>query len=195
MMAKAVRSVTLAAATLAMGHAPLFAQESEVKSSTATAEEAARPALPSRLDYPDAGQAFGMGWHYNGDDAAPALAFKSLQSDNRFWTMACMKQPDGTVRISNVIAAAPKDLIGGDRFGFTVRVDDGRSIGVLARMMPNGAAEKLSYSPQFFLPGSHDLLTAMAQGQRAFVNLNGHKFSVHLTGSGDALKSFLAACQ
>ncbi|HEY9091013.1 hypothetical protein [Parasphingorhabdus sp.] len=196
MMAKAVRFATLAATALAMGHAPLFAQvDASSKSSPVAAEEAVKPVLPSRVDYPDAGQAFGMGWHYNGDVTAPVLSFMSPQTDNRFWTMACKRQADGTVRISNMIAAAPKELVAGDRFGFTVRIDDGRSIGVLARMMPTGDADKKSYMPQFYLPGSHDLLTAMAQGERAFVNLNGHKFSVHLNGSGEALKNFLNACQ
>lgn len=204
MTARVIRFASLAAATLAIGHAPLFAQaETAPQSPPVTApvtaaitqDAPAKPVAPPREDYPDAGQAFGMVWHYNGDEAAPVLAFKVPDTDNRFWTMACKRQQDGTVRIANMIFAAPKDLVAEDRFGFTVRVDDGRSIGVLARMLPADIEGRNSYMPQFYLPGSHDLLAALKKGSRAYVNLNGNRFSVHLSGSGDALTKFLDACQ
>lgn len=210
MTARAIRFATLAAAVLVMGSAPLSAQaESAPKTAPVTApvtedkvagDETVKPTAPPREDYPDAGQAFGMVWHYNGNAAAPVLAFQVPDSDNRFWTMACKKQEDGSVRIANVIFAAPKGLVANDRFGFTVRVDDGRSIGVLARMLPTDIQArdiqgKNAYMPQFYLPESHDLLSAMKKGSRAYINLNGNKFSMHLNGSGDALKNFLGACQ
>ena len=213
MTAKAIRIASMVTAALAIGHAPLFAQTETAPQSppvtapvTATVvDEPAKPTAPPREDYPDAGQAFGMVWHYNGNAAAPVLAFQVPDSDNRFWTMACKKQQDGSVRIANVIFAAPRGLVANDRFGFTVRVDDGRSIGVLARMLPadiqardiqaRDIQGKNAYMPQFYLPESHDLLSAMKKGSRAYINLNGNKFSMHLNGSGDALKNFLGACQ
>lgn len=159
------------------------------------AEQAAKPDVPSREDYPDAGQAFGMVWDYMGNDDNPVLAFQVPQTDNQLWTMACKKRTDGSVRIANMIIAAPNELVAEDRFGFTIRVDNGQSIGILARMLPANLEGEDYHMPQFYLPNSHILFPALARGKRAYINLNGNKFSVHLKGSGEALTNFLKACQ
>ena len=200
MMGKSIRFVALITAAWGMGAVPLFAQAVGVPTTSEDGVEAAvkpviKPVIPSRQDYPDAGQAFGMAWHYNGNDEAPVLAFEAPETDNQLWTMACKTLQDDSVRVANMIVSKPKELVAEDRFGFTVRVDDGRSIGILARMLPVNLEGKDYYMPQFYLPASHDLLSELAQGSRAFVNLNGNKFSVHLNGSGDALAKFLNACQ
>ncbi|MEW4467942.1 hypothetical protein AB1K62_08945 [Parasphingorhabdus sp. JC815] len=199
MMGKSIHFATLAVVAWGMGTMPLEAQTTKrstnLDDGAETVKPVVKPKIPSRHDYPDAGQAFGMAWHYNGDNEAPVVEFKTLETDNRLWTMACKTLPDGSVRVANIISATPKELFAKDRFGFTVRVDDGRSIGVLARMLPADMEGKTYHMPQFYLPASHDLLAALAGGSRAFVNLNGNKFSVHLNGSGEALGNFLTACQ
>lgn len=192
MLEKYSRFVTLATAALAMTVSPVFAQATNPPSAK---EELVRPDIPSREHYPDAGQAFGMTWYYNNDNDNPFVAFQVPETDNQLWTMSCRKQKDGSVRIANMIIATPKELVAEDRFGFTVRVDDRRSIGVLARMLPANIEGEDYHMPQFYLPASHALFPALAKGNRAYVNLNGNKFSLHLNGSGDALTKFLKACQ
>ncbi|MEH6757452.1 MAG: hypothetical protein V7676_08075 [Parasphingorhabdus sp.] len=192
MVEKVLRIVTLAAAALAMVATPLFAQSA---SPPTGADKTAKPVVPSREDYPDAGQAFGMIWHYTNYDNNPNLAFEVPETDNLLWNVACEKQKNGSIRIANQIMAKPKELVAEDRFGFTVRVDDGQSIGVLARMLPVNIEGEEYHMPQFYLPNSHSLFRALAQGSRAYVNLNGNKFSMHLNGSGTALTAFLKACQ
>lgn len=192
MIDKCFRFATLAAAATAMISTPLVAQTASPPGESA---RGAKPTTPSREDYPDAGQAFGMVWDYNGNVEDPVLAFQVPETDNQLWTMGCKKQADGSVRIANMIIATPKELMAEDRFGFTIRVDDAQSIGVLARMLPAQVEGENYHMPQFYLPNSHSLFPALARGSRAFVNLNGNKFSVHLKGSGEALTKFLKACQ
>ncbi len=150
---------------------------------------------PSREEYPDAGQVFGMVWHDESYGHAPTLSFMVPETDNRLWTMRCEKGKKGLVRIANLIIATPKEVVAEDQFGFTIRVDDKPSIGILARMLPAQIEGEDHSMPQFYLPTSHSLFPALARGNRAFVNLNGNKFSIHLKGSGEALVSFLRACR
>lgn len=185
-----IRVILAAAAGLAVTFTPLLAQ-----APIATDQSAVKPVIPSREDYPDAGQAFGMVWYYSNIDEKPFLAFQVPETDNQLWTMACHKQKDDSVRIANNIIATPPELVAEDYFGFTIRVDDGRSIGLLARMAPVNLEGEGYHMPRFYLPNSHVLFPALAQGNRAYVNLNGNKFSIHLKGSGDALVEFLKACQ
>ena len=154
-----------------------------------------KPTLPSREDYPDAGLAFGMVWHDESHGDTPALSFMVPETDNRLWTMGCRKLENGSVRIAHMILTAPKEAVAEDQFGFTVRVDDNPSIGILARMLPAQIEGEITPTPQFLLPNNHALFPALARGNRAFVNLNGNKFSVHLQGSGGALERFLRACR
>lgn len=190
MIEKILRFASLAGTGLVIAAIPSFAQSDSSTELTVNKAE-----IPSREDYPDAGQAFGMVWQYTNHDTKPFLAFQVPETDNQLWTMACQRQKDGTVRIANMIIAAPKELVAEDRFGFTVRVDDGRSIGVLARMMPASLEGVDHHMPQFYLPNNHSLFPALARGNRAYVNLNGNKFSVHLKGSGEALTKFLKTCR
>ena len=154
-----------------------------------------KPTMPSREDYPDAGLAFGMVWHDESAGDAPALSFMVPETDNRLWTMGCRRLENGSVRIAHMILAAPKEVVADDQFGFTVRVDDKAAIGILARMLPAQIEGEVFPTPQFLLPNNHALFPALARGNRAFVNLNGNKFSVHLQGSGSALERFLRACR
>lgn len=188
-----MKTLNLFAATLAAF--ALAAPENGTARTDGPAAEAIKPATPSREDYPDAGQVFGMVWHDEGSGDAPALSFMVPETDNRLWTMRCEKGRKGSVRIAHMIIATPKEVVADDQFGFTVRVDDKPAIGILARMLP-AEIEGVAYPmPQFYLPISHPLFPALARGNRAFVNLNGNKFSVHLKGSGDALVEFLRACR
>jgi len=173
----------------------LVASSGSATQSAAAAGEMAKPTIPSREDYPDAGQVFGMVWHNESDGKIPMLTFMVPETDNRLWTMRCEKLDDGSVRIANMIIATPREMVAADQFGFTVRVDGGASIGVLARMLPTQVEGQDLVMPQFYLPNNHSLFPALARGNRAFVNLNGNKFSLHLKGSGDALVTFLRACR
>ncbi|MEP3916215.1 MAG: hypothetical protein ABJM34_12945, partial [Parasphingorhabdus sp.] len=51
-----------------------------------------------------------------------------------------------------------------------------------------------SHYPQFDISDSHNLWDEMRRGKRAFVNMNGNKFSIHLNGSSHAIQNFLNAC-
>ena len=188
-----LKRYTLSAAALAI--LALVASPGNASQSAGVADEMAKPAIPSREDYPDAGQAFGMVWHNESDGKLPMLTFMVPETDNRLWTMRCEKLDSGSVRIAHMIIATPREMVAEDQFGFTVRVDDGASIGVLARMLPTQIEGQDLVMPQFYLPNNHALFPALARGNRAFVNLNGNKFSLHLKGSGDALVEFLRACQ
>ncbi len=182
--------VRLATSTLALAAAALFAQ---VASTAET--EVVKSDVPSLEDYPDAGQAAGMVWHYIESDEKPLLAFQVPQTDNELWRMTCQKQLDGSSRIANMIVATPEEMEAGDQFGFSIRIDDRRSIGILARMLPTSLEGESYHMPQFSLINTHILFSALADGNRAYVNLNGSKFSIHLNGSGEALTKFLKACQ
>ena len=181
-------AVSLAAITLTAPHAG-------ATQAGTIAADTAKPVIPSREDYPDAGQAFGMVWHNDSDGKSALLSFMVPETDNRLWTMHCEKLDDGSVRIGHMIIATPREMVAEDQFGFTIRVDDDPSIGILARMLPAQIEGEDLTMPQFYLPNNHALFPALARGNRAFVNLNGNKFSVHLKGSGDALVTFLRACR
>tara|TARA_R110000824_G_scaffold84095_1_gene209989 strand:+ start:144 stop:713 length:570 start_codon:yes stop_codon:yes gene_type:complete len=183
---------TLSAA--AMFILALVASPGSATQSGVVVDEMAKPAIPSREDYPDAGQVFGMVWHNDSEDKLPLLSFMVPETDNRLWTMRCEKLDNGSLRIAHMIIATPREMVAEDQFGFTVRVDDNASIGVLARMLPTQIEGQDLVMPQFYLPNNHALFPALARGKRAFVNLNGNKFSIHLKGSGDALVTFLRAC-
>ena len=187
-----LKKYTLSAALviLALGASPGSATQSG-----SIVGETVKPTIPSREDYPDAGQAFGMVWHNDSDGRSALLSFMVPETDNRLWTMRCEKLDDGSVRIGHLIIATPREMVAEDQFGFTIRVDDDASIGILARMLPAQIEGEDLTMPQFYLPNNHSLFPALARGNRAFVNLNGNKFSVHLKGSGDALVSFLRACR
>ncbi len=189
-MKRKISLALLILAGLALATAPAVAQKAETEEPTKS-----KPTVPSRGDYPDAGQAFGMVWHYTNFDDEPDLSFMVPETDNQLWRMRCEKLDNGSVRIANLIIATPREMVAGDQFGVTIRVDDRPAIGVLARMLP-AKIEGDDYSmPQFYLPNSHALLPALAKGDRAYVNLNGNKFSIDLEGSGKALISFLRACR
>lgn len=150
--------------------------------------------MPTLATYPDAGQEFGMVWSNWGDADNPHLDFAAPETDNRLWQMSCRRMADGNATVVHQLEAGSRELGAGDRFGFTIRVDERPSLGLIARMeLTEGEGGKY-YTPRFYTSIRHGLFEALAKGKRAYINLNGNKFSVHLSGSGEALKSFLRAC-
>ncbi|QJB68135.1 hypothetical protein [Parasphingorhabdus halotolerans] len=154
----------------------------------------AKGKMPTIADHPDMGQLFGMQWMAWSDGDEAALDFGAPETDNRLWSMRCDRPANGEVRIVHQIEASLKDMGAGDRFGFTIRVDEGQSLGFIARMeLTDGEGGKY-YTPRFYTSNRHSVFEALAKGERAFMNLSDNKFSVHLKGSGEAIKKFLRAC-
>lgn len=166
---------------------PAAAQDADIPGAKAT--------MPTLADYPDRGQEYGMEWTAWGETESPRVDFGAPETDNRLWTIRCNRASSGRVRIVHQIEADARDMGAGDRFGFTIRVDKGSSLGLIARMeLTNGEGGQY-YVPRFYTANRHALYVALAKGSRAYINLNGNKFSVHLKGSGDAIKSLLKRCQ
>lgn len=166
---------------------PALAQDSDIPGSKAN--------MPTLANYPDMGQEFGMQWIGWGEASSPRIDFAAPETDNRLWTIRCERRGSGKVRIVHQIEGSLKDMGANDRFGFTIRVDDRPSLGLIARMeLTDGEGGKY-YVPRFYTANRHPLYEALAKGSRAYINLNGNKFSVHLKGSGNTIKQFLRACQ
>ena len=177
------------AIAVALGLCATSAQAQEADIPGATAE------MPSLADYPDMGQEFGMQWIAWGEPGSPHIDFAAPETDNRLWTIRCQRQGSGKVRIRHQIEGALDDMGANDRFGFTIRVDDGRSLGLIARMERTDGDGGPYYVPRFYTANRHPIYEALAKGNRAYINLNGNKFSVHLKGSGEAIKTFLRRCR
>ena len=153
---------------------------------------------PNIKEYEDVGQGLGMVWHYQGKDGAPVLEFGVKETNHRLdslWELTCANFANGSGTISNTIFANPPEADENDEFGFSVRVDDGNSIGLIGRKAPFQIQGTKSYFPQFQISDKHKLWDALRGGERAFVNLNGNKFSIHLKGSADAIGSFFSECR
>ena len=183
-MKKALHLITLLVVSIAM---PAAAQETDIPGAKAT--------MPTLADYPDRGKEYDMQWTAWGEPDEPRVDFATPETDNRLWSIRCNRLANGRVRIVHQIEANARDMGAGDRFGFTIRVGKGASLGLIARMeLANGDGGQY-YVPRFYTANRHALYVALAKGSRAYINLNGNKFSVHLKGSGDAIKSFLKRCQ
>ena len=153
---------------------------------------------PNIEEYEDVGQGLGMVWHYHGQDGAPVLEFGVKETNHRLdslWEFTCANFAIGSGRISNTIFASPPEADENDEFGFSIRVDDGNSIGLIGRKDPFQIQGNQSYFPQFQISDKHKLWDALRGGERAFVNLNGNKFSIHLKGSADAIDAFFRECR
>ena len=186
MKRKTIAAMTASLALIA-GPAALAQDNSDVPG--AKAEQ-----LPSLATYPDMGEEFGMQWMGYGDAADPYVDFAAPETDNRLWSIRCIRRA-GNARIRHQIEGGAKDMGAGDRFGFTIRVDDRPSLGLIARMELTDGEGGPYYVPRFYTSNRHSLYEDLAKGNRAYVNLNGNKFSVHLRGSGKALIDFLKACR
>lgn len=166
---------------------PAIAQDRDIPGAKAT--------MPTLASYPDRGQQYGMQWTLWGEADRPRVDFATPETDNRLWTIRCNRMANGRVRIVHQIEAEARDMGAGDRFGFSIRVDRGKSLGLIARMeLANGDGGSY-YVPRFYTANRHALYVALAKGNRAYINLNGNKFSVHLKGSGEAIKAMLRRCQ
>ena len=166
---------------------PASSQESDIAG--------AKAIMPTQADYPDMGQEFNMQWILWGENDSPSIDFGTPDTDNRLWSIRCNRMSGGRVRIVHQIEANPRDMGAGDRFGFSIRVDKAPSLGLIARMELTSGEGVQYYVPRFYTANRHALYAALAKGNRAYVNLNGNKFSVHLKGSGNAIKGFLQRCQ
>lgn len=166
---------------------PAIAQETEIPGAKAT--------MPTLSSYPDRGREYDMQWTLWGEEDEPRIDFGTPETDNRLWTIRCNRMANGRVKIVHQLEADARDMGAGDRFGFSIRVDRGSSLGLIARMELTNGEGGSYYVPRFYTANRHALYVALAKGNRAYINLNGNKFSVHLKGSGDAIKSFLKRCQ
>lgn len=153
---------------------------------------------PSLEVYEDVGEGLGMEWFFQANNGNPILEFGVKETSHRLdrlWEFSCasLKAENGT--ISNTIFAKPRDIRRNDQFGFSIRVDNGESFGLIGRRASFEIQGIETYFPQFKIPESHNLWSALQRGERAFVNLNGNKFSIHLDGSANAINAFLSACK
>ena len=167
-------------------------------SPASTQERAAdrqKAVMPTLATYRDIGQDSDMVWSSFGDANDPALSFAAPETDNRLWLMRCAKQENGSIRIMHQLEAQSATMGAGDQFGFTIRIDDNPSIGMIGQMRLSSGEGGTYYAPKFYTGNRHRLFGALARGKRAYINMNGDKFSIHLKGSGDALKQFLRACR
>ena len=167
---------------------PALAQDdSDIPGATGT--------LPTTATYPDMGEEFRMQWMGWADGEDAGVDFGVPETDNRLWSIRCERPSGGVVRIVHQIEGGSKEMGAGDRFGFTIRVDERPSLGFIARMELSDGEGGKYYAPKFYTSNRHPVYEDLAKGKRAYINLDGNKFSVHLRGSGDALTSFLRACQ
>lgn len=162
---------------------------------TAAAPLAAQSyAAPTKMTYPDFGEEQGMQWVFAKIGGKAFLDFKEPETDNELWRFACEKYRGDSYVIGNTLLASPLNQRADDRFGMTMRVDNGNSFGLIARMDKTMVEGKEQYFPYFAMPKDHSLWDALRRGSRAYIDLGGRRFSIHLRGSGDAIKSFLDGC-
>ncbi|MFK7840999.1 MAG: hypothetical protein AB8B54_01935 [Sphingorhabdus sp.] len=147
--------------------------------------------------YVDVGSGLGMEWNFHTVDGQPILEFGVKETSHRLdrlWEFTCANLDAGQGTISNTIFAKSPEVRKGDEFGFSIRVDDGRSFGLVGHKGLFQIQGVSSHYPQFDISDSHNLWDEMRRGKRAFVNMNGNKFSIHLNGSSHAIQNFLNAC-
>ena len=154
--------------------------------------------LPSLNEYEDVGRGLGMEWFFHSNQGNPILEFGVKETSHRLdrlWEFTCENKEKNRISISNTIFAAARDARRNDEFGFSIRIDNGESFGLVGRRAAFKIQGTETYFPQFQISENHSLLTALQRGERAFVNLNGNKFSIHLDGSSRAIDAFLNACK
>lgn len=154
--------------------------------------------VPSMEVYEDVGRGVGMEWKYQALNGKPLLEFGVTETNHRLdrlWEFSCASLENGRSKIANTVFAKPPEVREGDRFGFSIRIDDGKSFGLIGRNDLFEIQGFYSHFPQFDIFDSHSLWGALRRGERAFVNMNGNKFSIHLEGSADPIKRFLNACR
>ncbi|MGB5484896.1 hypothetical protein [Parasphingorhabdus sp.] len=154
--------------------------------------------IPSPRAYQDVGRGAGMEWSYHIRNGKPLLEFGVKETGHRLdrlWEFSCASDHNGRAIISNTIFARSPELQNNDQFGFSIRVDNGKSIGLIARKDPFEIQGHNAYFPRFDMSATHILWDALRRGERAFVNLSDNRFSLHLEGSGKAIKKFLDACR
>lgn len=153
---------------------------------------------PSLKDYEDFGQGLGMEWFFQTDNGKPVLEFGVKETSHRLdrlWELSCTGIAESSNTISNTIFAVPPEVRHNDQFGFSIRIDDGQLFGLVGQQSSLKIQDTQIHFPQFAISENHKLLRALQRGNRAYINLNGNKFSIHLDGSASAIKAFLEACK
>ena len=153
---------------------------------------------PSLDVYEDVGEGLGMEWFFQANNGNPMLEFGVKETSHRLdrlWEFSCASIVNDNNTISNTIFAKPRNIRENDQFGFSIRVDNGESFGLIGRRASLEIQGIETYFPQFKISDNHNLWNALQRGERAFVNLNGNKFSIHLDGSAIAINAFLNACK
>ena len=146
--------------------------------------------------YSDVGQVMGMEWYFQNKHNKPALAFGVKDVGYWFWKISCDgEQKRDKIAVQNTILVKNDNVRVNDEFGLTIRIDGRQSHGVTGKMKPYQGLGYQSVYPQFYVSNKDAFWDDLRRGSRAFVNLNGNKFSVHLKGSSSSVKSFIKACQ
>jgi hypothetical protein len=153
---------------------------------------------PSLAIYEDVGRGLGMEWFFQSNNGNPILEFGVKETDHRLdrlWEFSCTNFGSKNDTISNTIFAKSPEVRTDDQFGFSIRIDNGKSFGLIGHKGLFEIQGTQTYFPQFDISHNHGLWEALRRGERAFVNLNGNKFSIHLNGSANAINAFLNACR
>ncbi|QJB68138.1 hypothetical protein [Parasphingorhabdus halotolerans] len=158
---------------------------------------------PQLAMFPDAGQAFNMRWTYS-DKGQPSVVYGSPNTDNVMWQFSCGRKPNiisqnqkvaPVFPVTGIINATTTDLRPEDQFGFTVRVDNGASQGLLGQLGSTQIGNDDFYMPNLVLDANNPLFEKLANGKRAFLKIDGNRFSIDLTGSLEPIRQFVSACK
>lgn len=179
------------------------AQGSAKRLEKAPAGSAKSDYQPKLAMFPDVGQAFNMSWSYS-DRSEPSVTYGSPKTDNFIWQFSCGRKANiisqnqkiaPTYPVTGTLNATTVDLRPDDQFGFTIRVDNGRSQGLLGQLGPIKIGNNDFNMPELVLDANNPLFEKLANGKRAFLKIDGNRFSVDLSGSLQPIRQFVAACK
>ena len=197
--------------TFMCGGGPSLAQASSqpVKMSPSSVAQKF-PAASAKQDYqpklemfPDVGHAFNMSWSYS-DKGEPSVSYGSPNTDNFLWQFYCGRKANiisqnqkiaPTYPVTGTLNATTVDLRPDDQFGFTIRVDNGRSQGLLGQLGPIKIGNNDFNMPELVLDAKNPLFEKLANGKRAFLKIDGNRFSIDLSGSLQPIRQFVSACK
>jgi hypothetical protein len=178
-------------------------QASPKRLEKAPAASAKKDYQPRLAAFPDVGQAFNMSWTYS-DKGQPSVVYGSPNTDNFLWQFSCGRKANiitqnqkiaPTYPVTGILSATTVDLRPDDQFGFTIRVDNGRSQGLLGQLGPIKIGNNDFNMPELVLDADNPLFEKLANGKRAFLKIDGNRFSVDLAGSLQPIRQFVAACK
>lgn len=188
---------------IAPSPSPDKAQVSPRPPEKAPASSARKDYQPKLGTFPDVGQAFNMTWRYV-DKGTPTVTYGSPDTDNFIWQFSCGRKANIITQnqkiapvypVTGILNATTTDLRPDDQFGFTVRVDNGRSQGLLGQLGPIKIGNNDFNMPELVLDANNPLFEKLANGKRAFLKIDGNRFSVDLVGSLQPIRQFVTACK